>query len=160
MHLPMTFGTIVQAQDREPWGKAFSYSVGSHAVLLIFLFIGMKSQPVVQTVLTEVNFIERAPAPPPVTEAAETERQPEKKSLFKTIMKRGKSSDAKALRGSGGEDARDRSAVRGGIDISSAKGTVKTNPELTNKVAVSNASGRPDGQVVTSEQMSGPIVSA
>ncbi len=159
MHL--TYGFFVDARDPEPWGKAFSYSFASHGALLLFLLISLHSKPAVQTVLTEVNFIEAEPvvtAPAPKEE--QEEKPAEKKSIFKALIRsKSKPAQGKLMKGSGGRDASDRAAVKGGIDISGAKGTVQTNPELRNKVAVSNAQGRPDGQIVTSEPMTGPIVS-
>ena len=48
-------------QEQEQWGKAFSASAAGHGVLALLLLIApMKQKLMVQSVLTEINFVEKA----------------------------------------------------------------------------------------------------
>ncbi len=121
----MQFAFSGPVVDQEPWGKAFSASMAGHAALVIlFLMFSHSKPPEFQTILTEVNFMEREPAP-----------------------------EVREIARGGGES--------GGGSILGAPGQVSqgaSHPEMTNVVPYSSPTGTPNGNVVTAEPMSGPIV--
>jgi TonB family protein len=130
----------IHMPDQEPWGRAFSISVGVHVLVLLFMLMGIHNKgPAPTTVLTEINFVE---TPVPVIAKAEPEQAP-------MVIDGG---DTKG-KGSGG-------AKSSGQVIGSAKnqGPIRSHPELSNKSQISSEVGTPDGQVVVSKPLSGPIV--
>lgn len=122
----MQFIGAAPTVDQEPWGKAFSASVVGHgALVLFFLMFSHSKPPEFQTILTEVNFMEREPA-----------------------------LEVREIAGGG-------QAESGGGSILGAPGQVAqgaSHPEMSNVVPYSSPAGTPDGNVVTAEPMSGPIV--
>lgn len=132
----------IHMPDQEPWGRAFGISVGVHALLVLLMLIGIHKQKEPTTVLTEINFVEQ---PVPVVATA----QPEKAQNVIT---------ADASRGEAGGGGKKSNASGTVIGSANNKGFVRTHPELSNKSAISSEVGTPDGDVVTSKPMSGPIV--
>lgn len=114
--------------DVEPWRRAYSYSVGGHAALvLLFLLFSLGKNAPVQTVLREVKFIELPKAPavaPAIT------RQPD-----------GKVSGTAGPLGTPGQVV-----------------PVESHPSLPNTVPYSSPDGKPSGSVVTEAPLAGPII--
>jgi len=120
-------------RDPEPWGKALSFSTGLHACLLLFLLFAVRRKVEVQTVLTDVNFIEvpvKAVPAEKTVEGATSQGAVTKKPGSGTL-----------------------------IGSTSKQGYVRSHPELSNKNVISSERGSEKGEAVVSGPMTGPIVS-
>lgn len=115
--------------DEERWGRAVSFSAFLHALLLAFSFMLVAHRPVVKTVLTEVNFMEKTVPIP-------QEKMPPPPGVSESV--------------SGGSSlGHPGKAVTG-----------ESRPDLKTVLPYSSPEGSPEGGIVTSKPMSGPIVPA
>lgn len=122
-------------RDRHSWKRAYSYSGVIHGAALLFLLImGVQTKEPVQTVLTEIKFVER----PSVT-APEAKEAPKQIPVLKRFIQGG----------------------RGGFGASTPKRVPKARgkDELP-PTEMSSPRGQADGQVVSPVPLAGPIVAS
>lgn len=116
-------------QDPEPWGKALSYSTFVHGLAaFLFFALALGQKPVLQTVLTEVSFVEQKELIP----------------------------DAPIP--TGGSIRGDVAGGGGQLGAPGKAEPVESHTDLKNVVPYSSPQGSPDGTIVTDEAMSGPII--
>ncbi len=126
--------------DQEPWGRAFTISLGAHALVLLLMIVGVHQKKMPTTVLTEVNFVE---APPPSVAPAVQETETTAGS------ERGQTGGCTATKGKGSGTV---------IGSANTKGFLRTHSDMDNKNQISSENGTEEGEVVLSKPLSGPIV--
>ncbi len=130
----------IHMPDQEPWGRALTVSVGAHVLIALLMLVGVHQQRAPKTVLTEINFVD---APPPSIAPAAQE------AAVSDGSSRGSTGGGTATKGKGSGTV---------IGSANTKGFIRSHPELSNKSQISSEQGSPDGEVVVSKALSGPIV--